>query len=78
MLQSAESRLRAMQVKINSLVSARNLNRINKYFRVFIRALHRKKDFLKIQEYIHEGANLKLYIPEFFNFELYIPEYSPI
>jgi hypothetical protein len=39
---------------------------------------HRKKDFLKIQEYIHEGANLKLYIPEFFNFELYIPEYSPI
>jgi hypothetical protein len=39
---------------------------------------HRKKDFLKIQEYIHEGANLKLYIPEFFNFKLYIPEYSPI
>jgi hypothetical protein len=21
--------------------------------------VHRKKDFLKIQEYIHEGANLK-------------------
>jgi hypothetical protein len=40
--------------------------------------LHRKKDFLKIQEYTHEGANLKLYIPEFFNFKLYIPEYSPI
>jgi hypothetical protein len=39
---------------------------------------HRKKDFLKIQEYIHEGANLKLYIPEFFHFKLYIPEYSPI
>jgi hypothetical protein len=39
---------------------------------------HRKKDFLKIQEHIHEGANLKLYIPEFFNFKLYIPEYSPI
>jgi hypothetical protein len=39
---------------------------------------HRKKDFLKIQKYIHEGANLKLYIPEFFNFKLYIPEYSPI
>jgi hypothetical protein len=39
---------------------------------------HRKKDFLKIQEYIHEDANLKLYIPEFFNFKLYIPEYSPI
>jgi hypothetical protein len=37
-------------------------------------SLHRKKDFLKIQEYIHEGANLKLYIPEFFNFKLYIPE----
>jgi hypothetical protein len=29
----------AMQVKINSLISARNLNRIKKYFRVFIRAL---------------------------------------
>jgi hypothetical protein len=41
-------------------------------------ATHRKKDFLKIQEYTHEGANLKLYIPEFFNFKLYIPEYSPI
>jgi hypothetical protein len=40
--------------------------------------IHRKKDFLKIQEYTHEGANLKLYIPEFFNFKLYIPEYSPI
>jgi hypothetical protein len=39
MLHSAESRLRAMQVKINSLISARNLNRIRKYFRVFIRAL---------------------------------------
>jgi hypothetical protein len=33
---------------------------------------------LKIQEYIHEGANLKFYIPEFFNFKLLIPEYSPI
>jgi hypothetical protein len=30
-----------------------------------------KKFVLKIQEYIHEGANLKLYIPEFLNFELY-------
>jgi hypothetical protein len=39
MLHSAESRLRAMQVKINSLIPARNLNRIKKYFRVFIRAL---------------------------------------
>jgi hypothetical protein len=39
MLHSAESQLRAMQVKINSLISARNLNRIKKYFRVFIRAL---------------------------------------
>jgi hypothetical protein len=28
-----------MQVKINLLISARNLNRIQKYFRVFIRAL---------------------------------------
>jgi hypothetical protein len=44
----------------------------------FCTKLHRKKDFLKIQEYTHEGANLKLYIPEFFNFKLYIPEYSPI
>jgi hypothetical protein len=40
--------------------------------------LHCKKSGLKIQEYIHEGANLKLYIPEFFNFKLLIPEYSPI
>jgi hypothetical protein len=39
MLHSAESRLRAMQVKINWLIPARNLNRIKKYFRVFIRAL---------------------------------------
>jgi hypothetical protein len=39
MLHSAESWLCAMQVKINSLISARNLNRIKKYFRVFIRAL---------------------------------------
>jgi hypothetical protein len=39
MLHSAESRLRAMQVKINSLIPAQNLNRIKKYFRVFIRAL---------------------------------------
>jgi hypothetical protein len=39
MLHSAESRLRAMQVKINSLIPARNPNRIKKYFRVFIRAL---------------------------------------
>jgi hypothetical protein len=37
-----------------------------------------KKSVLKIQEYIHEGANLKFYIPEFFNFKLLIPEYSPI
>jgi hypothetical protein len=33
---------------------------------------------MKIQEYIHEGANLKFYIPELFNFKLLIPEYSPI
>jgi hypothetical protein len=37
-----------------------------------------KKSVLKIQEYIHEGANLKFYIPEFLNFKLLIPEYSPI
>jgi hypothetical protein len=37
-----------------------------------------KKSVLKIQEYIHEGANLKFYIPEFFNFKLLIPDYSPI
>jgi hypothetical protein len=41
-------------------------------------ALHCTKSVLKIQEYIHEGANLKFYIPEFFNFKLLIPEYSPI
>jgi hypothetical protein len=51
-------------------------NKLN--YHVTIWVAHRKKDFLKIQEYIHEGANLKLYIPEFINFELYIPEYSPI
>jgi hypothetical protein len=39
---------------------------------------HCKKSVLKIQEYIHEGANLKFYIPEFFNFKLLIHEYSPI
>jgi hypothetical protein len=39
---------------------------------------HCKKSVLKIQEYFHEGANLKFYIPEFFNFKLLIPEYSPI
>jgi hypothetical protein len=39
---------------------------------------HCKKSVLKIQEYIHKGANLKFYIPEFFNFKLLIPEYSPI
>jgi hypothetical protein len=32
-----------------------------------VQCTHCKKSFLKIQEYIHEGANLKLYIPEFFN-----------
>jgi hypothetical protein len=37
-----------------------------------------KKSVLKIQEYIHEGGNLKFYIPEFLNFELLIPEHSPI
>jgi hypothetical protein len=37
-----------------------------------------KKFVLKIQEYIHEGANLKFYIPNFFNVKLLIPEYSPI
>jgi hypothetical protein len=40
--------------------------------------MHCKKSVLNIQEYIHEGANLKFYIPEFFNFKLLIPEYSPI
>jgi hypothetical protein len=40
--------------------------------------VHYKKSVLKIQEYIHEEANLKFYIPEFFNFKLLIPEYSPI
>jgi hypothetical protein len=30
---------------------------------------------MKIQVYIHEGANLRFYIPEFFNFKLLIPEY---
>jgi hypothetical protein len=40
--------------------------------------IHYKKSVLKIQEYIHEGANLKFYIPEFFNFKLLIPEYSSI
>jgi hypothetical protein len=40
--------------------------------------LHCKKSVLKIQEYIHGGANVKFYIPEFFNFKLLIPEYSPI
>jgi hypothetical protein len=39
---------------------------------------HCKKSALKIQEYIHEGENLKFYIPELFNFKLLIPEYSPI
>jgi hypothetical protein len=52
-------------VQSNQLIRSRNI-------------VHRKKDFLKIQEYIHEGANLKLYIPEVLNFKLYIPEYSPI
>jgi hypothetical protein len=37
-----------------------------------------KKSVLKIQEYIHEGANLKFYIPESLNFKLLISEYSPI
>jgi hypothetical protein len=49
MLHSAESRLRAMQVKINSLISARNLDRIKKYFRVFVRAL-RGNRFMKKME----------------------------
>jgi hypothetical protein len=43
-----------------------------------LRNIHCKKSVLKIQEYIHEGANLKFYIPEFFNFKLLIPDYSPI
>jgi hypothetical protein len=45
---------------------------------LFLYYLHCKKSVLKIQEYIHEGANLKFYIPEFFNFRLLIPDYSPI
>jgi hypothetical protein len=43
-----------------------------------LQCIHWKKSVLKIQEYIHEGANLKFYIPEFFNNKLLIPEYSPI
>jgi hypothetical protein len=43
-----------------------------------LKKAHCKKSVLKIQEYIHEGANLKFYIPEFFKFKLLIPEYSPI
>jgi hypothetical protein len=39
LLDTKFEKLRAMQVKINSLISARNLNRIRKYFRVFIRPL---------------------------------------
>jgi hypothetical protein len=39
--------------------------------------LHCKKSVLKIQEFIHEGANLKFYIPEFLHLKLLIPEYSP-
>jgi hypothetical protein len=40
--------------------------------------IHCKKSVLKIQEYIHEGANLKFYIHEFLNFKPLIPEYSPM
>jgi hypothetical protein len=39
LLDTKFEKLRAMQVKINSLISARNLNRIKKYFMVFIRPL---------------------------------------
>jgi hypothetical protein len=39
---------------------------------------HCKKSVLKIQEYTHEGANLKFYIPEFFKFKLLILEFSPL
>jgi hypothetical protein len=41
LLDTKFEKLRAMflQVKINSLIYARNLNRIRKYLRVFIRAL---------------------------------------
>jgi hypothetical protein len=39
----------------------------------FIRQIHCKKSVLKIQEYIHEGANLMFYIPE-----LLIPEFTYI
>jgi hypothetical protein len=39
LLDTKFEKLRAMQVKINLLISARNLNRITKYFRVFIKAL---------------------------------------
>jgi hypothetical protein len=40
--------------------------------------LHCKKSVLKIQEYIHEGANLKFYIPEFLNSKLLIPMFNYI
>jgi hypothetical protein len=33
--------------------------------------IHCKKSFLKIREYIPEGANLKIYIPDFFNFNFW-------
>jgi hypothetical protein len=39
---------------------------------------HCKKSVLKIQEYIHEGKNLKFYFPKIFNFKLLIPEYSKL
>jgi hypothetical protein len=39
LLDTKFKKLHAMKVQINSLNSARNLNRIKKYFRVFIRAL---------------------------------------
>jgi hypothetical protein len=39
LLDTKFKKLRAMQVKLNLLISARNLNKIKKYFRVFIRVL---------------------------------------
>jgi hypothetical protein len=66
------------QCKVYVEYSGEITNHWQSYFCSLIRSLHCKKSVLKIQEYIHEGANLKFYIPEFFNFKLLIPENSPI
>jgi hypothetical protein len=51
---------------------------LNLFHYQYVSSIYCKKSVLKIQEYIHEGVNLKFYIPEFFNFKLLIPEYSPV